>query len=137
MFKNLGLTLRLLRELRCMKQATLARTAGVGKSQLSKYEKGREVPRLPAIEKLLEALDMSFLDFAHVLDWVNSRQSALGPEPSFSPQSASRLLTPAVQAGFEDLQTVLLRLHQAVMESSLAKLRERLSHCEPDDQREN
>jgi transcriptional regulator with XRE-family HTH domain len=124
MFEHLGLTIRLLRELRELKQAALARKAGIGKSQLSKYENGRELPKLLALQKLLAALEMSFLDFAHTLDWVNSQQPEVGRAHSLSALPASRLLTPAVQAGFEDLQTVLLRLHQAVMESSLPKLPE-------------
>jgi transcriptional regulator with XRE-family HTH domain len=124
MFEHLGLTIRLLRELRELKQAALARKAGIGKSQLSKYENGRELPKLLALQKLLAALEMSFLDFAHTLDWVNSQQPEFGRARSLSALPASRLLTSAVQAGFEDLQTVLLRLHQAVMESSLPKLPE-------------
>ena len=40
MFRNLGTTIRLLRELRGYSQAALARRAGMGKSQLSKYEQG-------------------------------------------------------------------------------------------------
>jgi transcriptional regulator with XRE-family HTH domain len=50
MFKHMGLALRVLRELKGVSQAGLARQAGLGKSQLSKYESGKDLPIDPAIE---------------------------------------------------------------------------------------
>ena len=47
MFRHLGLTLRLLRELRGQSQGQVAKEAGISKSQLSKYENGR----LPKFEQ--------------------------------------------------------------------------------------
>jgi len=41
MFENLGPILTFLRELRGYNQSKVARVAGVGKSQLSKYERGK------------------------------------------------------------------------------------------------
>ena len=57
MFVNLGRTLSLLRELRGKSQASVAREAGIGKSQLSKYENGKELPKLDSLEKVLIALE--------------------------------------------------------------------------------
>jgi transcriptional regulator with XRE-family HTH domain len=56
MFAGLGTTLRALRESRGFSQAELAHRAGVGKSQVSKYERGKELPQLVSLEKLLDAL---------------------------------------------------------------------------------
>jgi len=56
MFAELGRTLRDLREAIGLTQAALARKAGVGKSQLSKYEQGKELPKLETLERLLTAL---------------------------------------------------------------------------------
>ena len=56
MFADLGKTLRALRESRGLAQAELARQAGLGKSQVSKYERGKELPQLATLEKLLGAL---------------------------------------------------------------------------------
>ncbi|HYU31858.1 MAG TPA: helix-turn-helix transcriptional regulator [Thermoanaerobaculia bacterium] len=56
MFAELGRTLRDLREAVGLTQAALARKAGVGKSQLSKYEQGKELPKLETLERLLVAL---------------------------------------------------------------------------------
>ena len=56
LFAELGRTLRDLREAAGLTQAALARKAGVGKSQMSKYEQGKELPKLETLEKLLTAL---------------------------------------------------------------------------------
>lgn len=56
MFKHMGRALSALRELRGMSQAALARKAGIGKSQLSKYENSKEHPKLDSLEKILRAL---------------------------------------------------------------------------------
>jgi transcriptional regulator with XRE-family HTH domain len=56
MFAEMGRTLRDLREAAGLTQAALARKAGVGKSQLSRYELGKELPKLETLEKLLTAL---------------------------------------------------------------------------------
>ncbi len=57
MFAELGTTLRLLREAAGLTQGELARRTGMGKSQLSKYENGKELPKLESLERLLEVLD--------------------------------------------------------------------------------
>src|ERR1700709_141250 len=67
MFQNLGKALALVRELRGKTQAQVARAAGVGKSQLSKYENGKELPKLDSLEKLLDALGVSAFDFFYTL----------------------------------------------------------------------
>ncbi len=56
MFAELGTTLRTLRESAGLTQAELARRAGLGKSRLSKYESGKELPKLASLEKLLRVL---------------------------------------------------------------------------------
>ena len=56
MFENLGPALGLLRELRQYSQAEVARRAGIGKSQLSKYECGKELPKLDSLERILNVL---------------------------------------------------------------------------------
>lgn len=56
MFAELGLTLRTLRESAGLTQAEVARRTGLGKSRLSKYESGKELPKLASLEKLLRVL---------------------------------------------------------------------------------
>jgi len=77
MFANLGRTLSLLRELRGKSQAKLARDAGIGKSQLSKYENGRELPKFDSLEKVLGALQVGQFEFFYTLHLVDGRAAAL------------------------------------------------------------
>jgi len=71
MFQNLGRTLILLRERTGKSQAAIARKAGIGKSQLSKYEKGTELPKLDSLERALIALGVGYFDFFRALDVVD------------------------------------------------------------------
>src|SRR3954466_12957956 len=79
MFINLGKTLGLLRELRGKSQARVAREAGIGKSQLSKYENGKELPKLDSLEKVLKALGVGHFEFFYTLYLVDQRASELEP----------------------------------------------------------
>jgi transcriptional regulator with XRE-family HTH domain len=78
MFMNLGRTLSLLRELRGKSQARVAREAGIGKSQLSKYENGKELPKLDSLEKVLNALKVGYFEFFYTLYLVDRRAADLG-----------------------------------------------------------
>ena len=78
MFANLGRTLSLLRELRGKSQARVAREAGIGKSQLSKYENGKELPKLDSLEKVLNALQVGYFEFYYTLHLVDRRAADLG-----------------------------------------------------------
>src|SRR5436309_15524773 len=77
MFSNLGRTLGLLRELRGKSQALVAREAGIGKSQLSKYENGKELPKLDSLEKVLKALEVGQFEFFYTLHLVDQRATDL------------------------------------------------------------
>ena len=76
MFGNLGRTLALLREMRGYSQLSLSREARIGKSQLSKYENGRELPKLETLERVLSVLDVQPISFFYtvaVLDGLVDR----------------------------------------------------------------
>lgn len=77
MFINLGRTLSLLRELRGKSQARVAREAGIGKSQLSKYENGKELPKLDSLEKVLNVLEVGHFEFFYTLYLVDRRAADL------------------------------------------------------------
>jgi transcriptional regulator with XRE-family HTH domain len=68
MFQRIGLALRILRELSGTSQAALARKAGIGKSQLSKYETNKDRPKFDALEKLLSALEVRPVLFFYVAE---------------------------------------------------------------------
>lgn len=104
MFVNLGRTLGLLRELRGKSQARVAREAGIGKSQLSKYENGKELPKLDSLEKVLRVLEVGQFEFFYTLYLVDQRTAGLesgdGSSGSFAADlSGERLYTPPLFKG--------------------------------------
>jgi transcriptional regulator with XRE-family HTH domain len=87
MFGNLGRTLSLLRELRGRSQAWVARAAGIGKSQLSKYENGKELPKLDSLEKVLNVLEVGHFEFFYTLYLVDRRAADLARGPKDSSEN--------------------------------------------------
>lgn len=133
MFINLGRTLSLLRELRGKSQARLAREAGVGKSQLSKYENGKELPKLDSLEKVLNALEVGHFEFFYTLHLVDRRAADLAradreqrgeDTPTIEGKTwvyppffeRSPLLAEATDQAFSQVFTDLLQLYRAVFE---------------------
>lgn len=129
MFTNLGRTLGLLRELRGKSQARVAREAGIGKSQLSKYENGKELPKLDSLEKVLIALKVSYFEFFYTLHLVDRRASELEPLangdggaptpeplplPAFLP--GNTLLDDTTDQAFSQVFTDLLLLYRRIFQ---------------------
>jgi transcriptional regulator with XRE-family HTH domain len=103
MFANVGLTLSLLRELRGKSQAWLAREAGIGKSQLSKYENGKELPKLDSLEKVLNALKVGYFEFFYTLHLIDRRATDLTPAKEAGAVRAEPLYLPPLYSGGNSL----------------------------------
>lgn len=126
MFANLGRTLSLLRELRGKSQARVAREAGIGKSQLSKYENGKELPKLDSLEKVLIALRVGYFEFFYTLYLVDRRASDLGDGASAAtvpdaplylpPLDGNTLLSQSTDRAFSQVFTDLLLLYRRIFE---------------------
>jgi transcriptional regulator with XRE-family HTH domain len=129
MFSNLGRTLSLLRELRGKSQARVAREAGIGKSQLSKYENGKELPKLDSLEKVLIALKVGYFEFFYTLYLVDRRASDLeGDEAAagsatvpdaplyLPPLDGNTLLSQSTDQAFNQVFTDLLLLYRRIFE---------------------
>jgi transcriptional regulator with XRE-family HTH domain len=136
MFTNLGRTLSLLRELRGKSQARVAREAGIGKSQLSKYENGKELPKLDSLEKVLNALKVGYFEFFYTLYLVDRRaadlkrsgedgedadEAAPAPYPEeqplyMPPLDGNTLLADTTDQAFSQVFTDLLLLYRRVFE---------------------
>jgi transcriptional regulator with XRE-family HTH domain len=133
-FANLGKTIFLLRDLRGKSQAEVARSAGVGKSQLSKYENGKELPRLDSLERVLVALDIGYLEFFQTLALIDRRAQTLGQDP-LAPGGLGELrdleppilpkLSEGIDKGFEAIFLLLSRLQRQVWEEAIYPMRKK------------
>lgn len=85
MFGNLGRTLALLREMRGYSQLALSRQARIGKSQLSKYENGRELPKLETLERVLSVLDVQPISFFYTVAMLDGLMDRLDDPPAEMP----------------------------------------------------
>ena len=127
MFNNLGRALGLLRELRGKSQAQLASQAGIGKSQLSKYENGKELPKLESLGKVLEALGVGYFEFFYTLQLLDERGASLGDLPNDLGSASLGVwamgglshLSPETEEAFGEVFTLLLRLYRHVFETVL------------------
>jgi transcriptional regulator with XRE-family HTH domain len=117
-FANLGRALSLLRELRGLSQAQVARQAGIGKSQLSKYENHKELPKLDSLEKILNVLSIGYLEFFYTMRFIDRRKTSLGQEEA-SDAFVLAGLSDDVTGGFETAFLVLTRLQRRVWEEAL------------------
>ena len=123
MFRNFGPTLTLLRELRGKSQAQVARDAGIGKSQQSKYEGGTELPKLDTLEKILRALDVRPVDLFAMLEVVDRRADTLDNRAvnpltwmhGASSELRSDVLPESTNQGFRRLMDAVLDLHRAAV----------------------
>lgn len=96
MFANLGRTLSLLRELRGKSQGWVAQEAGIGKSQLSKYENGKELPKLDSLEKVLTALRVGCLEFFYTLYLVDTRAASLAQADAAQTSGSGTTASPSL-----------------------------------------
>lgn len=104
MFGNLGKALIRLRERKGVSQASVARAAGIGKSQLSKYEHGKELPKLESLERVLGALGASYFELSWILDVVDRGEPA---RPARSRQNIDEM--------FNNLTRGIFVLHREVV----------------------
>ena len=118
MFARLGPALVLLRELRGKSQARVGREAGIGKSQLSQYETGGELPKLDSLERVLTALGVGHLALFSMLDLVDLRAADLFPQVNPSPVPSGILPQEAVGA-FKRIVGELVHLQTLLVAEAL------------------
>src|SRR6202007_3472415 len=87
-----------LRELRGKSQSRVAREARIGKSQLSKYENGKELPKLDSLEKILRVLKVDMFEFFYTLYLVDGRAAALAQVNAAAAQAAAGGAPPGTAA---------------------------------------
>ena len=113
--RNFGKTLTLLRELRGLRQAEVARAAGQGKSQISKYENGKELPKLGTLMKVLESMGYTYSDFFSTQALIDDQEAALvGGRASLGPLGYG-----SMSEAFAKMVADLFELHQACTKTLL------------------
>jgi transcriptional regulator with XRE-family HTH domain len=129
MFENLGRALYLIRDLRGKSQAAVAREAGIGKSQLSKYEGGKELPKLESLKKVLKVLDIGPFELfytMHLLDHegekLDLRREAV--EQSLPPLilSGNGLFSEATDEAFQRVLREVLGLYHHMFKEKLLSI---------------
>lgn len=70
LLRSIGPALRLLRHKSGLRQYEAAQRASVSKSMLSSYERGRRLPALRTLAKLLDALDAGLIDLGRFVEHV-------------------------------------------------------------------
>lgn len=78
LFQHVGLAIKIFREYAGLSQGALATQAGIGKSQISKYESGKEYPKLDSLERVLIVLGVTPFSFFHVTDFLDRAKSGVG-----------------------------------------------------------
>jgi transcriptional regulator with XRE-family HTH domain len=122
MFVNLGRILRLFREMRGFSQGQVAREAGVGRSQLSKYERGTTLPTLDSLERLLEVLGFRQDAFFLTVALLDRLPAVLASEPGAPVALVPTIGSlPAIDQAFEAAMGSLLALQRSVFEGLLAR----------------
>lgn len=64
---HIGLALVVAREIRRLSQSELAEQTGIRPNQVSRYETGAVIPQLVQLERLLEGLGISYVEFFYIV----------------------------------------------------------------------
>ena len=118
-FAELGRALRILRDRAKLSITVLAGQAEMGKSQLSKYETGVELPKLETLARLLDALEVEPLGLFHLMHQLSREQPGDSLKADLLFANAGRLLETRESESFRRLLESVFELHSAVVEGRL------------------
>ncbi|HVR08293.1 MAG TPA: helix-turn-helix transcriptional regulator [Thermoanaerobaculia bacterium] len=111
-FQNIGKALAILRRKHGLSQAELAQSCGIGRAQLSRYEAGKELMKLPTLERMLSQLTVEpeeFFRFVRTLD--------ASPPPPHQRRGPSRVDERQLAAAFQNLHAAIDELREVVERS--------------------
>ena len=77
MFRNLGHSIKLLREIAGLSLEDVAKGAGIEENHLTRFEKGGELPSLESLRCILLAIGADFNMLAETLAFVDGRVERL------------------------------------------------------------
>jgi transcriptional regulator with XRE-family HTH domain len=107
-FANIGKALAGLRRQRGLSQHQLAQLCEIGRSQLARYESGKELMKLATLEKILARLTIQPADFFR---YLSSFDDASAPPHHRAP---ARIEDRQLADAFHNLHTAIDELHQVV-----------------------
>jgi len=129
MFDNLGRALYLIRDLRGKSQAAVAREAGIGKSQLSKYESGKELPKLESLKKVLKVLEVGPFEVFYAMHLIDLEGENLEARPNLERPSlppltlsGTGLFSHATDEAFQRVLREVLALYHHMFREKLLGL---------------
>jgi transcriptional regulator with XRE-family HTH domain len=129
MFDNLGRALYLIRDLRGLSQAEVARRAGIGKSQLSKYESGKELPKLESLRKVLKVLEIGPFEIFYTMHLIDLQALKLDLTQEAKLQALPPLVFPiqgvigdSTEEAFQRLFKEVISLYHSVFIDKLKEL---------------
>lgn len=105
---------------RKMTQLQLAATVGLGKSSISQYLSGRNIPNTLNLKQIANALDVS-------VDWLNGKDEEMNPIRNLRVADAAKLMGVGCQCIRQGLKMVIyhsgvrLRCHKADTVTTLAR----------------
>jgi transcriptional regulator with XRE-family HTH domain len=114
---GLGPTLALLRRRRHLTRAEVARRAGIGKSQLSKYEAGKELPKLATLARISRVLGVDLAELWYTVRLMEELPPGADQLTSLIPRD----FIPELEGGFSEVMAALLRLHRGAVRWVLAR----------------
>lgn len=121
MFDRLGDTFVVLRMLRGLSQAELARRAGIRPNQVSRYETGQVLPQLGQLEKILDALDVGLAELLFAMAHLERTARLLEDAVRQPPEALARDVAGAYWQEVSDLH---LKLAHQVTEMVRTSLRD-------------
>lgn len=109
MFDRLGETFIVLRMLRGLSQAELARRAGIRPNQVSRYETGQVLPQLGQLEKILDALDVGLPELLFAMAHLERTAELLDTAQRHPPEAMAREMADAYWHEVSDLHLKIAR----------------------------
>lgn len=135
MFAYLPFPLRVLREMRGLSLTAAARAAGIGKSQLSGYENGKDLPKLDSLAKLLALLDVDPVALFYVVRLFERVQTGDMMEAELLGSSLGPAIPLPEQQAFVTLLQDIVRLFTSRVDEGLtAQIRN--THLKPKSPRD-
>jgi len=119
MFDRLGETFIVLRMLRGLSQADLARRAGIRPNQVSRYETGQVLPQLGQLEKILDALDVGLAELLFAMAHLERTAALLEDAARQPPEALARDVVNVYWQEVSDLHLKISRQVSEVLRSSL------------------